>query len=53
MHTEAFSGGISESGYYIVFHNFSVFITLVSFYFERTLWSVLDSIVVIDSLVVE
>ena len=53
MNTKTFSCGIGKPRYYIVFDNLSVFITLISFYSEWTLRSILYSIVIVNSLIVE
>lgn len=53
MHTEAFSRRVGESRYNIVFYNLCVLVTLISFYPKRAWWSILYSIIVVDSLIVE
>ena len=50
---KAFSGTVSESCYNVILYYFSTFILFVFFYSEWTVGCVLDSVVVIDPLILE
>ena len=51
MHAETFSGGVCKSCYYIVFDYLGTLVVLVLFYPERSVWGILDSIVIVYPLV--
>lgn len=53
IYTEAFSRGIGESSDDIVINNFVSFIFIKTFYFKWSLSRILNSVVVVDSLICE
>jgi hypothetical protein len=53
MNTKAFSGAVSKSRYNVTFYYFRTFILFIFFYSEWTVGCVLDSVVVVDSLILE
>ena len=51
MHAETFSCRVSKPCNYIVLYDFRTFIVLVLLYPERSVWGVLDSVVIVYPLV--